>query len=498
MASPDHIKWLLEGVDAWNKRRERDNFIPDFEDANIPSIFGKQPGGGRRFGSGHPMWHSTAWDAIITPLRGINLIGANLIGADLQRVDLSKSDLRGAKLKRAKLRGATLTGANLTFAKFEGEADLSHAVLKDTFLLGLDLSGVNFECADLRNANLGGAELAQSRFVGADLIGANFMGKHPWKADLFPGPADVRTQEITNNVRPKGIRPQPIAQIEDLLEICRSLAGQHTEEVLFFRGESKNDWELAPAVMRHDTTIGHHDDVEGKLLLALMSRRPEEFSFLTSALSQWVLAQHHGLRTRLLDITRNPLVALFHACEKEDHNGRIHVFAVSRDLIKAYNSPTVSIIANFAKLSRREQKLILGDIESLQPTIQSADEYMWAMHRLYQYIRLENPSFEERIDPRDFFRVCVVEPQQSFERIRAQSGAFLISAFHKRFERDIILAQNAKIPVYHHYPLTVRRAKKAPIMEGLRLLNVTRESLYPGLDETAKAITQQYWPGRSL
>lgn len=47
------------------------------------------------------------------------------------------------------------------------------------------------------------------------------------------------------------------------------------------------------------------------------------------------------------------------------------------------------------------------------------------------------------------------EPGVLFERIRAPSGAFLISAFHKRFERDEVLGWNAQIPLYDHVILDV-------------------------------------------
>ena len=57
---------------------------------------------------------------------------------------------------------------------------------------------------------------------------------------------------------------------------------------------------------------------------------------------------------------------------------------------------------------------------------------------------------------RDFFRVFVVEPQQSVERVRAQSGAFLVSAFHERLERSAILDWNPMIPVYDYSTLEYR------------------------------------------
>ena len=38
----------------------------------------------------------------------------------------------------------------------------------------------------------------------------------------------------------------------------------------------------------------------------------------------------------------------------------MHVFAVPKSLIKPFDSDTVSVIANFAKLPRREQNMLLG------------------------------------------------------------------------------------------------------------------------------------------
>ena len=172
-------------------------------------------------------------------------------------------------------------------------------------------------------------------------------------------------------------------------------------------------------------------------------------------------------------------------------------------MVKAYTSHTISVISNFSGLQRGEQNLLLTKTKEYTkkqndcPPISSqtplrSNKYHSAMARLVQFVKLEHTSFEDRIDPFDLFRIFVVEPQRSIERIRAQSGAFLMSAFHERFDEDEVRKVNCGIPIYHQYNLKIPYECKRHIRKQLGTLNITEETMYPGLEKSAKAVKRQY------
>ena len=180
---------------------------------------------------------------------------------------------------------------------------------------------------------------------------------------------------------------------------------------------------------------------------------------------------------------------MFFACEPDEQaakDGRIHVLAVPPSLVRTYDSDTLSVVANFAKLSHAEQSTLLGKRRC------AVVDYGRTRDRLYHLIAREKPWFARRIDPRDLFRVFVIEPRRSFERLATQAGAFVVSAFHERFERAVIRRVNDLTPVYEHVVLRVPADCKPLILGELEGLNITRDTLFPGLGEAASAINASH------
>ena len=84
-------------------------------------------------------------------------------------------------------------------------------------------------------------------------------------------------------------------------------------ETLFFRGHANPNYILRPSIMRTSRLRQNERNLYNELLINC----PGDFEKCPTHLEKLVKMQHYGLPTRLLDITRNPVVALYFACESQ-------------------------------------------------------------------------------------------------------------------------------------------------------------------------------------
>src|SRR5947207_725092 len=93
---------------------------------------------------------------------------------------------------------------------------------------------------------------------------------------------------------------------------------EYGSDTTVYRGQRLSTWSLRPGLLRAEPRIpGTHLFVEQILLREFKERVRLLLPSLPHDEWEWLaLAQHHGLLTRLLDWTGNPLVALFFAVER--------------------------------------------------------------------------------------------------------------------------------------------------------------------------------------
>lgn len=167
------------------------------------------------------------------------------------------------------------------------------------------------------------------------------------------------------------------------------------------------------------------------------------------------------------------------------------------------------MLAAFAMLRHDEQQQLLDLCEkkmksSCNAKIRDKDKKRCpAVKRLHHFIAREKPYFEIRFEVADFFRVFIVEPRRTFDRLRAQSGAVMLSAKHERFEAtkvreelDCVKNSNRLKVIcrggselctpYEHFVISV--CCKDKIRRQLGQLNVNEYTVMTGLDAAAKEV----------
>ena len=103
--------------------------------------------------------------------------------------------------------------------------------------------------------------------------------------------------------------PTFLAQI---VQRNKQLKGNGEGDVaIFYRGHAHKDWDLIPSILRDSKLVKK----EHQLFRDMVAHEPQSFLECKSALDYLVQMQHYGLPTRLLDVTMNPLVALYLACK---------------------------------------------------------------------------------------------------------------------------------------------------------------------------------------
>lgn len=207
-----------------------------------------------------------------------------------------------------------------------------------------------------------------------------------------------------------------------------------TRRQVYFRGHADQSWLLKPSCARPPHDI--HDDEQ--VFTYWLSKAAKHIGLsefeAKRPLEILSIAQHHGLPTRLLDWSFNPLVALFFACkELPDVDGTVWIYK-------------------------------RGKLTNLRTTegIKSHNEFVMIAGEKHEMIELMST--------------------QTSPRMAAQSGLFTVHFKPKKDFTDLMQSADKLIKI------VIPCGRKPSLLVDLELCGISASILFPGLDGISEEI----------
>lgn len=256
---------------------------------------------------------------------------------------------------------------------------------------------------------------------------------------------------------------------------------------VIYRGMNNYQYQLMPGIGRN---LFYLDSAEYELVHEILRLRPEEFESIHSDFDLLSKMQHFGLKTRLLDFTRNPLVALFFACEEDEKKNPGRVVCT----LDESNPQSAELIERICGLYRFDDynDLTLGDLLGGEITVG-------------QYIdRIKLPLY--------------AQPNYSNERIRRQAGLFMVFSNQLNQHRFNLPGYEDTVPymtkngaisenclftrmiaeidndvlIKHFCSIVIRDEDKKKILKELEAIGITKAYLYPELEYTVQWVNNRF------
>ena len=269
-----------------------------------------------------------------------------------------------------------------------------------------------------------------------------------------------------------------VTSLSEYIEKVTALEGtvfysRSTNLFPIYRGQANSEWDLNPAVYRNDRFKYE------KMYICEMERiAPQAFSGM-SRIDKLIKMQHYGIPTRLLDFSRNSLVALYFACNKElDKDGA--VYEIHATQILHQDSPWISIVMKY---------LFEYGNEFFDPDI-FVSELSEKDYPSKGYVDFKSRDGIKQV----LSNTHGIYPKHTNERVRNQDGVFVLAGmeiketnmgnfvFSPRSQADITALHSEQRRII------IPKENKLEVLRSLDKIGYNEKYLFPGLEADVRSV----------